>query len=148
MRRSVFSPAALSAALLAAAPLAVSAQTTRADSAAGRLDVSMQPTLTTVMTALTATDSNMVRLATATTLTPDSIMLVDVTPLVTPADSATFSAAISANQKQIMALREALVQHAALQGVLSSRQVPLAQVIAVDVAGDGRRAWVLYRPMK
>ncbi|MES2524442.1 MAG: hypothetical protein V4617_17215 [Gemmatimonadota bacterium] len=149
MLRSLTSRALFAVALLSA-PAVLSAQvrdsTVKRDSSAGRLDVASKPTLTTVMTSLTMLDSNTARLNAATAITADSITLVDVTPLVSASDSATFSATLLSSEKSITALRAAVEKHMALQGALTAKQVPVSQVIAVDVSPDGRRAWVFYRP--
>ncbi|HYW29952.1 MAG TPA: hypothetical protein VE869_00500 [Gemmatimonas sp.] len=145
-----FASRALFAAALVSVPAVLSAQvrdsTIKRDSSAGRLDVASRPTLTTVMTALTMLDSTTARLGGATSIDADSIMLVDVTPLVAASDSATFSAALLANEEGLVALRSAVDKNMTLQGKLAARQVTAAQVIAIELSPSGRGAWVFYRP--
>src|SRR6478672_4879201 len=112
---------------------------TQRDSASGTLVA--RPTLSQLMTAISTLDSGTVRFTSATNLTADSIVLVDITPIVTATDTAALTTALTQNEKQITALRTALQEHVALQGLLTAQKVQNAQIVAVDVAPGGQRAW-------
>lgn len=149
---------ALPAALLAVFPLALSAQATttttvvKKDSAGGQLTTTVTrtwtptPTVAGLMTSIASADSAAVRWTAWKDASADNIELVDITPLVTAADSAAYARALAEHDARITALRTALVANEVLKTLLTTRQLTNATPVAVEFAPEGNKVRVYYKP--
>ncbi|MCA2990998.1 hypothetical protein [Gemmatimonas sp.] len=54
--------------------------------------------------------------------------------------------AISRRERELTSMRNTLQNSVVLRDLLTTREIPMTQVIAVDVAADGKMAMVFYRP--
>lgn len=140
-------PAAL---LFGATELAAQTDTTRKpvvrDSAAGTLVADTKAQFGRLLAALGTLDTNATRFVNISGLTVDQITLLDVRTLLQGNNQVALDAALSRHERELTSMRNTLQNSMVLRDLLSSKQIPMTQVLAVDVAPDGKRATVFYRP--
>ncbi len=99
-----------------------------------------------LMTALTMLDTNTKRFTDISGLSAENIMLVDVRNILQGDNQQALDLAVGKSERQITAMRAGLQNSTVLRDLLVSRQIPMSQVVAVDVSADGKRATVFYLP--
>lgn len=143
--------AALPAALLfGATELAAQSDTTKRpvvrDSAAGTLDIDTKAQFGRLIAALSTLDTNATRFVNISGLTADRIVLVDVRNLLRGNNQAALDEAVSRRERELTSMRNTLQNSLVLRDLLTAKEIPMVQVLAVDVAPDGKMATVYYRP--
>lgn len=140
-------PAAL---LFGATELAAQTDTARRpvvrDSAAGTLAVDTRVQFGKLLAALGALDTNATRFVNISGLSAEQIVLVDVRSLLQGNNQVALDAALSRHERELTSMRNTLQNSMVLRDLLSSKQIPMTQVLAVDVAPDGKSTTVFYRP--
>lgn len=117
------------------------------DSAAGTLgDTEAQ--FGRLIAAINNTDVNGRRFLAISGLRPEQIVLVDARNLLRGDSQKALDEALGRRENQIASLRNDLQNSMILRDLLVTRDVPMSQVVAVDVSPDGSTATVYYRPQE
>lgn len=101
-----------------------------------------------LIAALSTIDVNTARFTGITGLKPEQITLVDVRNLLRGDNQQALEQALGKSEAQLTGMRNALQNSMVLRDLLVAKDMPMAQVIAVDVSADGSSATVFYRPQE
>ena len=143
--------AALPAALLfGAAELSAQTDTTKKpvvrDSAAGVLDTDTKAQFGRLIAALNTLDTNATRFNAISGLTADHIVLVDVRNLLQGNNQVALDEAVARRERELTSMRNTLQNSLVLRDLLTAKEIPMVQVLAVDVDANGKTAMVFSRP--
>lgn len=139
-------PAAL---IFGATELSAQTDTTKKvvrDSAAGMLDADVDAKFARLLAALNTLDSNTTRLNAVSGLKAEQITLIDTRTLARGNNQRALDEAVTREETKITTMRSTLQNNMVLRDLLVSKEIPMSQVIAVDVAADGTTATVFYHP--
>jgi hypothetical protein len=115
------------------------------DSAAGTLE-DAEARFGRLLSSLNTLEVNTARFAGITGLTAQQIQLVDVRNLLRGNNQQALDEAYGRNERKVIAMREQMQQSTVLRDLLSSRDINMSDVMAVDVEADGSGVIVFYRP--
>jgi hypothetical protein len=150
MKQFIFRAALPAALLFGATELSAQADTTRKpvvrDSAAGMLATDSKAQFGRLMAALNTLDTNASRFNAISGITAEQIVLVDVRNLMQGNNQVALEEAVARRERELTSMRNSLQNSLVLRDLLTSRDIPMVQVLAVDVAPDGKSATVFYRP--
>ncbi len=150
MKQFILRAAVPAALLFGAAELSAQTDTTKKpvvrDSAAGTLATDTKAQFGRLIAALNTLDTNATRFVNISGLTNEQIILVDVRNLMEGNNQVALDEAVSRRERELTSMRNTLQNSLVLRDLLTAKQIPMVQVLAVDVAPDGKSAMVFYRP--